>query len=153
MRLALLAAGLFLALSGLAAAQPYETPQDLLTAFYEPYFTDDFYEDETRFRSAALQALYDEDVAATPEGELGALSFDPYIDGQDYELADFAIGTPEITGDRANVLVSFTNFGQPRRLVYELVREEGGWKIDDVVSTTPDNEYRLSEIFAESWGE
>ena len=153
MRLSVFVAGLFFAFAGLAAAQPYETPQDLLTAFYEPYFTDDFYEDETRFRSEALQALYDEDVAATPEGELGALSFDPYIDGQDYDLADFAIGAPEIAGDRAQVPVHFTNFGEKRSFLYELVREEGGWKIDDVVSTTPGNEYRLSEIFAEAWGE
>ncbi|MHA6690091.1 YqhG/Tai3 family protein [Devosia sp. A449] len=149
MRLAALAAGLFLTLTGFAAAQPYESPEALLEAFYEPYFSGDFYEDETQFRSEALQALYDNDAEITPEGEMGAISFDPYIDGQDYEVTDLVIGTPAMDGDAATVEVSFKNFGQRRRLVYELVLEDG-WKIDDVVSTSPDNLYRLSEIFAEA---
>ncbi|WP_240229880.1 DUF3828 domain-containing protein [Devosia lacusdianchii] len=150
MRLAALATGMFLALTGFAAAQAFETPQDLLTAFYEPYFSDDFPEDEVQFRSAALQALYDNDALVTPEGEMGALSFDPYIDGQDYEITDFEIGAPGIAGDYASADVTFKNFGEPRSLTYELVLENGGWKIDDVVSTNPDNPYRLSEIFAEA---
>ncbi|QDZ10884.1 DUF3828 domain-containing protein [Devosia ginsengisoli] len=150
MRLAALATGLFLALTSLAAAQPYETPQALLEAFYEPYFSDTFSEDESQFRSQALQALYDNDVELAGEGEMGAISFDPYIDGQDYDITELEIGAPEMAGDAATVDVTFRNFGEPRALSYELVLEDGGWKIDDVVSTNPDNQYRLTEIFAEA---
>lgn len=150
MRLVALAAGLFLALTGLAAGQPYDTPEALLEAFYDPYFSGDFSEDESQFRSAALQALYDTDAELTPDAEMGAISFDPYIDGQDYEITNFEIGTAEIAGDQATVEVTFDNFGEPRALTYELVLEDGGWKIDDVVSNNPDNLYRLSEIFAEA---
>lgn len=150
MRIAALAAGVFLALTGLAAAQTYDTPQALLEAFYEPYFTGEFTDDEADFRSQALQALYDNDAQVTPAGEMGALSFDPYIDGQDFDIADFEIGAAGIAGEYASVDVTFTNFGEPRSLAYELVFENGGWKIDDVVSTNPENEYRLSEIFAEN---
>ena len=150
MRLVTLAAGLVLALTSFAAAQSYDTPEALLEAFYEPYFNGSFPEDESQFRSAALQALYDTDAEITPEGEMGAISFDPYIDGQDYDITDFAIGEADIAGDQASVDVSFSNFGEPRALTYELVLEDGGWKIDDVISTNPDNPYRLSEIFAEA---
>ncbi|WP_332700355.1 DUF3828 domain-containing protein [Devosia sp.] len=150
MRLAALAAGMFLVLTGLAAAQPYETPEVLLEAFYEPYFTGEFYADESPFRSRALQALYDNDAAITPNGEMGAISFDPYIDGQDFDITEFEIGAAGIAGDDASVDVTFLNFGEPRSLVYELVMEDGGWKIDDVVSTNPEDQYRLSEIFAEA---
>jgi hypothetical protein len=150
MRLAALATGLFLTLTGLAAAQPYETPEALLEAFYEPYFNGNFPENESQFRSAALQALYDNDAEITPEGEMGAISFDPYVDGQDYDITDFEIGAAGIAGDDASVDVTFSNFGEPRALTYELVREDGGWRIDDVVSTNPDNPYRLSEVFAEA---
>lgn len=150
MRLVPLAASLFLALTSLATAQTYDTPQDLLEAFYEPYISGEFYEDETPFRSAALQALYDADADSTPAGEMGALGFDPYIDGQDYELTDLTIGAPQIDGDTAIVDVDFRNFDQPQHLTYDLVFEDGGWRIDDVVSNNPENEYRLSEIFAEA---
>ena len=150
MRLVTFAAGLFLALTSLVAAQPYQTPEELLEAFYEPYFSGSFPEDESQFRSAALQALYYADAEFTPDGEMGAISFDPYIDGQDFDIADLEIATPEMSGDFASVDVTFSNFGEPRALTYELVLEDGGWKIDDVVSTNPDNLYRLSEIFAEA---
>lgn len=148
MRLAALASAMFLAVAARVVAQPFETPQALLEAFYQPYFTDDFYDDESMFRSAALQALYDRDADVTPDGELGALSFDPYIDGQDYQITDLEIGAPGIAGDHASADVTFENMGAPKSLTYELVHEGGGWKIDDVVSTTPGSEYRLSQIFA-----
>jgi hypothetical protein len=132
------------------AAHAFDTPEALLDAFYQPYFSGDFPEDEAQFRSAELQALYDRDAEITPEGEMGAISFDPYIDGQDFDLTEFEIGEAEISGDTATVDVSFLNFGEPRSLTYELVLEEDGWRIDDVVSSNPENEYRLSEIFAEA---
>ena len=150
MRLAALAAGLFLAFTSLVSAQTFDTPDALIEAFYEPYFNDEFPDNEDAFRSQALQALYDNDARVTPAGEMGALGFDPYIDGQDFDIADFSIGAAGIAGDYASVDVTFTNFGEPRSLTYELVLEDGGWKIDDVVSTNPENPYRLSEIFAEN---
>lgn len=153
MRLAALASAMLLASPAPAFAQTFDTPQALIEAFYEPYFTDEFYDDESVFRSEELQALYDRDAEITPEGELGALSFDPYVDGQDYQITDFEIGAPGIAGDYASVDVTFENLGEPRNLTYELVLEDGGWKIDDVFSTTPGSEYRLSEIFEGAAGE
>jgi len=141
------AAGLFLAFTGLASAETFATPKDLLTAFYKPYFDGEFYDDEAQFRSSALEALYEADSESTPAGEMGALSFDPYIDGQDYELTDFVIEPAAITGDTATVGVKFNNFETPIELTYELVNERGGWRINDVVSDNPDSIYRLSEIF------
>ena len=152
MRLTTLTAGLFLGLTGLASAQTFDTPQALLEAFYAPYFSGEFTEDESPFFSDELEALYAADAEVTPEGEIGALDFDPFVDGQDFELTDFEIGAPGIAGDYASADVTFKNFGEPRSLTFELVREDGGWKIDDVVSNNPDNLYRLSDIFAEAAG-
>ena len=146
MRLAALTAGLFLGLTGLASAQTFDTPQALLEAFYAPYFSGEFTDDESPFFSDELEALYAADAEATPEGEIGALDFDPFVDGQDFELTDFEIGAPGIAGDYASADVTFNNMGRPTTLAYEFVKENGSWQIDDVVSTNPDNPYRLSEI-------
>ena len=146
MRLTALTAGLFLGLTGLASAQTFDTPQALLEAFYAPYFSGEFTEDESPFFSDELEALYAADAEATPEGEIGALDFDPFVDGQDFELTDFEIGTPGMAGDYASADVTFSNMGRPTTLSYELVKEDGSWQIDDVVSTNPENPYRLSEI-------
>lgn len=147
MRLAALATGVFLALTSLAAAQTYDTPKALLEAFYQPYLTGEFADDDTPFRSERLNGLYEEDAKRTPDGELGALDFDPYIDGQDFEITKLEIGEPAISGDTATVDVSFDNFEKPTKLTYDLVKENGGWRIDDVVSEDPEYPYRLSEIF------
>jgi len=150
MRLAALAVGFVLAFCGLAAAQTYDTPEALVEAFYAPYLADqtDFDADaEASFRSTSLQGLYDADAAATPEGEMGTLDFDPYIGGQDWALTDFEVGKAEINGDAASIDVTFKNFGDVRNLTFELVMEGGGWKINDLVSNTPGDEFRLSEIF------
>lgn len=150
MRLVALAAGLLLAFAGSAAAQPYKTPEALLTAFYQSYLDNDLDVDQVPFRSAALEALYEADEAAAEPGEQGAISFDPYIVGQDWELSDLEIGEPAISDNSAEVEVSFRNFGQETLLTYELVREDGGWLIDDVVSDNADNSYRLSDIFLDA---
>ena len=150
MRLAALAVGFVLAFGGVAAAQTYDTPEALIEAFYAPYLADplDFNGDgEASFRSASLQGLYDADAAATPEGEIGTLDFDPYIGGQDWTLTDFEVGQADVNGDTASIDVTFKNFGEVRNLTFELVMEDGGWKINDLVSNTPGDEFRLSEIF------
>ena len=152
MRLVTFAAGLFLALTGMVTAQVFDSPSALLEAFYQPYFTNDFAEDESAFRSAALNGLYAADEARTPVGEMGALDFDPYIDGQDYEIDNLVIGEPVLSGNNAQVNVSFDNFGRPTKLSYDLVFENGGWKIDDVASELAEYPYRLSAIFAAAAG-
>lgn len=141
---------LLLALAGPAFAQPFETPEALLEAFYEPYFSNEFPENEADFRSAALNALYEADAENTPEGEMGALDFDPYVDGQDFDLADLVIGAAEEGDGWATVDVSFTNFGEPRHITYDLVFEDGSWRIDDLAGQNPEFAYRLSEIFEDA---
>lgn len=152
MRLAALVTGLFLAFSAAVAAQSYETPEALIEAIYAPYISGNFPEDETLLRSKALQALYDHDAEVTPEGEIGAIDFDPYVDGQDYQLTELAMAAPAIAGDFATVDVTFKNMGEPRALTYDLVFEDGGWKVDDVASTLGDFPWRLSELFAMATG-
>jgi hypothetical protein len=153
MRLATIATGLVLAFTSFASAASYDTPAALIEAFYAPYLaaSEDFdssdFDAQAGFRSEALQSLYAEDEAATPEGDSGTLDFDPYIGGQDWTLTDFVVGEPVIDGDTATIDVSFKNFGDVRDLTYELVKEGGGWTINDLVSKTPGDEFRLSEIF------
>jgi hypothetical protein len=149
MRLVTVAATAFLALTGVSFAQAFDTTEALLEAFYAPYLQGDIpdYEDGTFF-SSRLQGLYEHDSEITPEGEMGAIEFDPFIAGQDFDLTDFAIGTPIATNDAATVDVSFSNFETPVTLTYDLVWEDDSWKIDDVMSTDADNPYMLSEIFA-----
>lgn len=96
--------------------------------------------------SARLQALIDADAKATPEGEVGKIDWDVFVDGQDWEISELKIALVEEKGDRANVSASFLNLGEPREMLFDLVREGGQWKVDDVQSLKPGGRWTMSKI-------
>jgi hypothetical protein len=138
-------------LAGLTPAFAFDTPEALLKALYAPYANGDSFDwskwDETPFRSKALNELFARD-AKEANGDVGRLDFDPYIDGQDYVLTDLQIGTPAINGDKAAVDVTFKNMDTPDELMFTLVKEADGWKIDDVVRSGKDFPYSLKAIMS-----
>lgn len=139
---------LVLLLAGVAPAFAYDTPKALLEALYVPYSKADFdwdKWDESSLRSAHLNELFAKD-AKEANGDVGRLDFDPYIDGQDYQISDLKIGDAVIDGDAAKVEVTFKNFDTPDDLMFSLVKEADGWKIDDVVSSDKDYPYSLKAI-------
>lgn len=148
MRLVALAVAAVLAFSGPAFAQPFDTPETLLEAFYAPYLANEIPEDQAIFFSSDLNALYAADAANTPEGEMGALDFDPFIVGQDWTLDQFAINDVQIDGEEATAEVTFNNFDQPMLVTYDLVFEDGNWLIDDVVGDNDGFAYRLTDMLA-----
>jgi hypothetical protein len=147
MRRLVLSLALLLAASSSAFA--FDTPRALLEALYSPYSKGDSFDwsswDEAQFRSAELNKLFEAD-AREAKGEIGRLDFDPYIDGQDYKLAVFTTGEPAIDGDLAKVEVTFKNFELAEDLMFTLVKEAGGWKVDDVVSSDKNFPYSLKAI-------
>lgn len=150
MRLVAAALACLLSLAVPAFAQPFDTPQELLETFYAPYLANEIPENERIFFSKALVDYYEADSENTPDGEMGALDFDPFVEGQDFDIADLDVGEPTIRGDKARVAVTFTNFGEPREIYFELVFEDGSWLIDDLVNTNPAYGYRLTQIFEEA---
>ncbi|BDA86720.1 hypothetical protein Sa4125_42620 [Aureimonas sp. SA4125] len=130
---------------GLAAT--FDSPKALLTALYAPYIADGDTSDLTPFFSDRLNGLYAEDAAKTPVGEIGSLDFDPVIAGQDYAISKLQIGAPKIQGDTAGVTVRFDNFDTEQELFYTLVKEKGGWKVDDIESRMGEYPWDLVKIF------
>ncbi len=75
------------------------------------------------------------------------IDFDPISDGQDSDLSAFSYET-RLTGDGAETIARFRNFGEPVRLTYSLVETSDGWRVADISKTGPTREegWRLSEI-------
>ncbi len=67
-----------------------------------------------------------------PKGEVGALDGDPLYNAQDMKIKRFLIGSPKYSNGKAEVSVSFENFGKKNEVVFRLVRVGNGWKIDDI---------------------
>ncbi len=143
---------LILAVAALAAtifpAFAYDTPAALLKALYTPYTTANFdwdNWDESKLRSKELNALFAADLKEA-NGDMGRLDFDPYIDGQDYQITDLKIGDATVTGTTAKAEVTFKNFDSAEDLTFTLVKEAYGWKIDDVNSKGGADPYDLHDI-------
>jgi hypothetical protein len=131
-----------------AMADTFKTPQALLQALYA-YDIEQAPNDAPTlympFFSKGLIAAFQADRDRTPEGEMGALGFDPVISGQDGAASNLKIGTPAVTGDTAQVTVTFRN-GEKVTLIYSLVREKGSWKVDDIAEPKAEYPWSLRKL-------
>jgi hypothetical protein len=127
----------------LGAASPLgdadSDPEALITAIYQTYTDIAPGEDGTPevedVYSARLQALLDKDAKETPEGEVGRIDWDVFVDGQDWQLTELKIVPVSKEATQAEMRATFKNFGEPRDLLYSLVLEDGHWRIDDIQET------------------
>lgn len=122
-----------------AEQKTVSAPVAFVAGIYETY-TDDGGGDPVQpgragIYSKRLQALFDKDAAGTPDGEAGRLDFDPFVDGQDWEVGGLKLKDVYQSGGEARVRADFANFGQPRSILISLVREDGEWRIDDIAET------------------
>lgn len=134
-----------LAFASPAFAQTYDSPAALLEALYAGYQPpNEFPPDQSPLRSERLNALYEADQKEA-DGEIGRIDFDPFVNGQDYQITNLVIGEPYLAAGRAVVKVTFENMGTPQELGYSLVKEDG-WKVDDVWYAGDDFSYDLLDI-------
>lgn len=128
----------------------FADPRSVAEALYSPYGDPEFLWrtwDESQFFSSGLNALYARDRAdSEAQQAVGRLDFDPFINGQDFDVTGLEFGAPQISGDTATVAVSFANFEQPQTVMLSFVREEGRWKVDDARNEDPDYPYGLRDI-------
>ena len=132
-------------------AADHKTPETLIAALYSYDIaqTDpDALSLYAPFFSKSLLALFQKDRDNTPEGDMGALDFDPVIAGQDGAASNVTTGVPILIDDTAELEVDFTN-GVPVRLYYTLVREEGGWKVNDIANQQGEYPWGLRAILGE----
>ena len=141
----------------LGAASPLgdadSDPEALITAIYQTYTDIAPGEDGTPevegVYSKRLQALLDKDAKETPEGEVGRIDWDVFVDGQDWQLTELKIVTVSKQATRAEVRATFKNFDEPRDLLYTLVLEDGHWRIDDIEETLKPR-WTLSKILLDA---
>jgi hypothetical protein len=100
-----------------------------------------------RYLSRGLRAEIDAMVRRTPEGDAPDLDFDPISSGNDPNFHDLRIATESEQGRRAVVIADFVSHQDKMRTVlrYLLVREDGRWKIDDIIASGK-NEWRVRRV-------
>ena len=94
-----------------------------------------------KFFSKPLADLIWKD-ATTHTSDIGVIDGDPLYNAQDVEIKDLKIGTGQIDAKnekKATVNVTFTNFGKPNTIKFEMSAGAESWKIDDIVYSPSDS--------------
>lgn len=82
--------------------------------------------------SARLVKLVEEDRKNTPQGDIGKLDFDPFINGQDWKITGVTVTLVSGSTDNAVVDAQFRNMGNAEYLRYTLTRENGRWLVAEL---------------------
>lgn len=118
--------------AGSAAPDPAATIRPL----YNPYLTEGATFPAFREQapwSAALWAQLEAMMARSEAAGEPILDFDPLIDAQDYQLNNLSVTTDAVSeGSHAVVRSRFSNAGRDTEVVFDLVWEQNGWRVDNI---------------------
>ena len=128
---------LIAAVSGPALAQG-ASPSAFITSIYKPY-TRKTYKGARldtparirRYFEPALANAIVKDMEADKRKEVPTLDGDPFIDAQDWEVANLTMDVKQ-TGEKALATVNFTNFRELKTVSLDLVKTSAGWRIADI---------------------
>ena len=92
--------------------------------------------------------LVDKDAKETPEGMVGRIDWDVFVDGQDWKLSELKIVPVSQEAAKAQIRATFINMGEQKNMLFDLVREDGHWRIDEIEATLPPR-WIMSKILAD----
>jgi Protein of unknown function (DUF3828) len=84
------------------------------------------------FEPSLATLLIEDQRIAAKRREVGLLDSDPFLDAQDWEIADFDIAIADTGPDTAIATVKFVNFKEPQTVVLALIKTKDGWRIHDI---------------------
>lgn len=74
------------------------------------------------------------------------IDYDPIVNAQDYSISNLKIDVdPPANSDTAHVVARFDNQGQKTTVEYDMIVEDGAWKIDAIRSGTGDFRQLIDE--------
>ena len=128
---------------GAAVAQsvPDQSPEELVRYVYQHYVGKKSTEDSSfKWTEQPLADRLFEPALARAVVRAGkskdmVIDADPFVSGQDFEIASYDLKTESKTAERARIIASFKNFDQNVTVQYDLVRAKSGWRIQDVTSS------------------
>jgi hypothetical protein len=102
-----------------------------------------------RYFEPTLAALLIADQnAAARHGESPTLGSDPFVDGQDWEIATFDIAVRDTAPGKASATVTFRSFDKPKTVVLDLVKLKTDWRVADIAWQRDGKTATLRALFA-----
>jgi len=106
--------------------------------------------------SKALVELWAKADAHTPKGDVGPVDFDPVTNSQEPNVKSFKAVAEKLDAGNATIAVTIARRGAQRAkpvdntIRYNLVRDDGQWKIDDISGASDGEAWSIREMLASS---
>lgn len=110
---------------GQPAWRPPHRDRLMSRSLAEPFARDDLYQKES--------------------GDMGNIGADPFLNGQAGQIKKLSLDTIPVAAGKATVVASFRNLGRPVTVHFQMERENGGWRIDDIVDQIDGKAYSIRE--------
>lgn len=97
-------------------------------------------EDQAPWSASLRQAMVDQEArfAAMKDGDPEGIDFDVFVNAQDWQLSNLNVTADSIVPQsHAVVRASFDNAGSHQEVVYDMVWENNGWRIERGVGEGP----------------
>jgi hypothetical protein len=141
MRVRWLAAFAAMMLCAVPALAQNPDPKDFVDGIYKSYLGKNTPGLDLSTREAldlyftpSLADLIDRDAReAEKQQEAPLLNGDPFVDAQDWEIADPVVTIQEAADGRATATATFKNFGKTVTVRLALLLTPKGWRVDDVI--------------------
>ncbi len=138
--MALLLLGAALIVAETAAIAQGSSPRPFLEGIYKSYGSGstkgiDYSRPEVirkHFAQPLAKAMVKDFAAAKKRGEVPALDGDPFVDAQDWRIANLQVEVKDASPRRATGVVIFTNAGEARIVTLDLVKTVNGWRIAEI---------------------
>jgi hypothetical protein len=99
--------------------------------------------EEKRIFTPELAKLVADDVAeSSKSGDVGRIDFDPFINGQDWEVKKVDLSYEQTAPDAITATARFNNFDTAETVRYQLVKTPEGWRIGDIRWSDNDPSFR-----------
>lgn len=105
-----------------------------------------------KLMSRSLAALFArDDLYQEESGDMGQIGADPFLNGQDGEIKKLSFDTIPVAAGKATVVANFRSFGKPVAVQFQMLRENGGWRIDDIVNSFEGQRYSIREALSQPY--
>ena len=84
------------------------------------------------FEPPLAEVMNKDQQEAARHHDVGTLDGDPFIDAQDFEIKKFDVAIKDTAPGKATATVTFTNLGDARTIVLDLVTVKNAWRIYDI---------------------
>jgi uncharacterized protein DUF3828 len=84
------------------------------------------------FTPQMAQILIDGSNKAQAAGDVPVLDGDPFVDSQDWQIADLTIRVNDAATAKTTAVIKFKNRNKPTVIKLDLLKVGGAWKIDNI---------------------